>query len=109
LVKNKLHIAFDAHSLQLPSSLRHFSFRARWPATMKRGHREAEVVSSPTQPAKKAKIDDVPTTTTTVNGMQGTTANQDGWTKVEKRKKKKEVKVDGKRDVRWFFFVTRPL
>jgi len=73
---------------------------------MKRGP-GAEVVFGTTQPVKKAKIDDVPptTTTTTVNGVQGTTVNQEGWTKVEKRKKKKEVKVDWKRDVRFAFFV----
>ena len=72
---------------------------------MKRGHGEAEVATGPTQPAKKAKIDDVPpTTTTTVNGMQGAPENQEGWTKVEKRKKKKEIKVDRQRDVRSCFF-----
>ena len=73
---------------------------------MKRGP-SAEVVSGTGQPAKKAKIDDM-TTTITVNGVQGTTANQDGWTKVEKRKKKKEVKVDWKRDVRLRFFCRDP-
>jgi hypothetical protein len=73
---------------------------------MKRGP-SAEVLSGTSQPTKKAKIDDVlPTTTTTVNGVQGTTVNQEGWTKVEKRKKKKEVKVDWKRDVRFVFVTT---
>jgi len=107
LVRNKLHIAFDAHSFYLPSYLLIlFSCSLVKSPTMKLGP-SAEVVFGTTQPVKKAKIDDVPptTTTTTVNGVQGTTANQQGWTKVEKRMKKKEVKVDWKRDVRFAFFV----
>ena len=66
---------------------------------MKRGN--TEVACGIPQSAKKVKIEDTPSTT-----LQGSssTPNQDqtdGWTKVEKRKKKKEVKLlDDKRDVR---------
>ena len=67
--------------------------------TMKRG--SSAVVADATQATKKTKVD-------TANMHQGTTQNQDGWTKVEKRKKKKEVKLEGRRDVRaYLFFVTQ--
>ena len=77
---------------------------------MKRGN--TEVVSGPSQAAKKAKIEDFAPPTMVNDGMlQGSsssTPNQDqtdGWTKVEKRKKKKEIKLlDGKRDVRYYAF-----
>ncbi|KIM45582.1 hypothetical protein M413DRAFT_343921 [Hebeloma cylindrosporum] len=82
---------------------------------MKRGH--AEVMSGTTQPLKKAKTssseeasdDTIPVN---VNGLPSTTneqQHQDGWTKVEKRKKKKEVKkVDTgrSRDVRYAVYLT---
>jgi len=82
---------------------------------MKRGN--TEVVFGTFQSAKKAKIDDFALPATVNDGMlQGSsssTPNQDqtdGWTKVEKRKKKKEVKLlDGKRDVRTVFFVVTPI
>jgi hypothetical protein len=69
---------------------------------MKRGNSGSVPDSS--QARKKTKVDNIPSK----NVDQGTSQNQDGWTKVEKRKKKKEVKLESRRDVRVsLFFVTQ--